>query len=458
MEPIDFLFQLAVILLATKSCGIIMRKLGLPQVLGFIIAGILIGPAIWSQFFNLDGLIFPLNSNSTLNSFAEVGVILVLFAAGLETDLSEIKRMGVAAFLVAMGGVLVPLALGFGIGCAFLGTENLLSCLFIGVIITATSVGITVETLHEMGKLKGKIGMTILSAAIIDDVIGIVILTIVMSLQSGAVGSSPVTNLINPNGYAYITIPWMMLFFVFAIGAGFLISKGFKAIEKRHPNTHRVPILSLVVCFAYAYIAERVFGVADITGAYFAGVILSTNHKSAEYTDKKISVNSYTIFGPIFFANIGIKISFDYFTLDVLWFALAFVAVAIIGKIIGCGGVAKLFKFSWRDSFKVGVGMIARGEVALIVAQKGIDAGLLDQKYLALVILLVLVSSILAPILLKIIYKKDPPDMLPTPNAPTETPMTSPVTVAIATANAESCAMQKSNDSCTMTKNPPQSK
>ncbi|PWM71401.1 MAG: sodium:proton antiporter [Bacillota bacterium] len=410
IDSVDFLFQLAVILFSAKMLGILMRRLGLPQVLGFIMAGLLIGPAIWGMLpFVDESWIFPLRENDMLSAFAEVGVIFVMFTAGLETDLKEMKNSGVVSFLVAMGGVLVPLAAGFGIGVAFLGTENLLSCLFVGVIMTATSVGITVETLRELGKLKGKVGTIILSAAIIDDVLGLIVLTVALSLNSAPSDASGVLALINPNGNALISIVWMFAFFVVAIGCGILLIKLFRRLERKHPHTRRIPILSLVMCLIYSFVAEKVFGVAEITGAYIAGVILSVNHASAEYVDRRITINSYMIFAPIFFANIGIKIDFSGLTLHVLWFALAFVAVAIAGKIIGCGGVAKCCKFNLRDSAKIGVGMIARGEVALIVMEKGIAGGLLGAEYRVIVVMLVLVSSVLAPIFLKLLFKHDEP-------------------------------------------------
>ena len=412
IDTVEFLFQLAVILFSAKMLGILMRRLGLPQVLGFILAGLLTGPAIWGLFFEIQpDWIFPLQNNEMLQAFAEVGVIFVLFTAGLETDLKEMKNTGLVSFLVALGGVLLPLAAGFGIGVAFLGTDNLLSCLFVGVILTATSVGITVETLRELGKLKGKVGTVILSAAIIDDVLGLIVLTVALSLNSSPADMSGIPALINPNGLPYISILWMFAFFAVAIGVGILLIKLFKRLEKKHPHTRRIPILSLVVCLMYAFVAEEVFGVAEITGAYIAGVILSVNHSSAEYVDRRITINSYMIFAPIFFASIGIKISFDGLTLHVLWFALAFVAAAIAGKIIGCGGVAKLCKFGWKDSAKIGVGMIARGEVALIVTEKGIAGELLSPEYRVLVVLLVLVSSVLAPVLLKLLYKNDHPTL-----------------------------------------------
>lgn len=201
----------------------------------------------------------------------------------------------------------------------------------------------------------------------------------------------------------------MLAFFVVAVGLGFPISWLFRKMEQHTRNTHRMPIFSLAVCFLYAFLADRVFGVADITGAYIAGVILSTNHRTAEYVDKKIEVNSYVLFGPVFFANIGIRISFDGMNLQVLLFGILFVIAGILGKLIGCGGLSKAFGYSWKDSARIGVGMIARGEVALIVTQKGIEAGLIDEKYLAIVVLLVLVSSVLLPILMKLLYRGEDP-------------------------------------------------
>lgn len=407
IELVDFLCQLSVILFTAKMLGILMRKLGLPQVLGFIIAGILIGPAIWGCFFEIGSdWVLPIHENHYLKAFAEVGVIFVMFTAGLETNLDDIRRTGKVAFLVALAGVLLPLAAGFGIAAIFLPNDGVFTWLFVGVIMTATSVGITVEVLRELGKLQTKVGTVIVSAAIIDDVLGIIVLAIALSLSGGG-ATSPVLELINPNNNIVISILWIFAFFVFAIGAGILFSKFFKFLEKKSPHTRRIPILSIATCFLYAFVAEKVFGVADITGAYIAGIILSTNHSSAKYVDRKVTINSYTLFAPIFFASIGIKISFQDFTWDILWFALAFVAVAISTKIIGCGGVSRLFGFKWKDSLRIGLGMITRGEVALIVMEKGIAGGLLDAKYRAIVVMLVLVSSLLAPILLKVLYKHD---------------------------------------------------
>ncbi len=403
-----FLLELALILLFTKGFGILMKRLGLPQVVGAIIAGLFLGTAIWSPLTG--GAFVPVRESDTLSIIAEIGVVMIMFSAGLETDLKELKNTGLVAMLIAAFGVVVPLGLGFLVAMPFFGTADfkaVLSCVFVGVIITATSVSITVETLKELGKLKGKVGTAILSAAIIDDVVGIVILTVVMGLD-------------NPSGAgagaaALDVVLKTVLFFVCAIGVGVLLNTVFKWLVKKYPHRRRVPILGLAVCFLYAYAAEHFFGIADITGAYLAGIILS-NLKDTGYIENKVDVGSYMIFSPVFFASIGIKTTFEGMTPSILLFAALFVLAGIAGKIIGCGGAAKMCSFGMKDSLKIGVGMIARGEVALIVAQKGVESGLVPAVYLSAVIALVIVSSLLAPILLKVLFKSDAAKRLPLAN------------------------------------------
>lgn len=399
------ILQLAAILLLSKLFGLFMRKLGLPEVVGSVFAGLILGNAIWGLFLPETNFIFPIKESDELALFSKIGVLLILFKAGLETDVNQIKSLGIKALLVAMGGVLLPLGLGFLLGLVMLPDQTWHTWLFIGTIMTATSVGITVETLKSLGKYNTKIGSIITSAAIIDDVLGMIVLTVVMSIEGGAEDQNAVLKLINPHAYPIITILWMFVFFIVAIAFGYLIVKFFNHINKVKPNVHRVPIYSLVICFLYAYVAEEVFGVADITGAYIGGAILSLCHNTAIYADKKLDVGSYTFFTPVFFAYIGIQISFQSFTANVIIISVLFVIIAILGKIVGCGGVALLTGENLKDSTRVGVGMIARGEVALAVTTTGISAGLIANEYISMTVLLVLVSSILAPILLKALYK-----------------------------------------------------
>ena len=435
-HPLGYVIILALILLATKLCGLLFRKLHLPEVLGFIIAGIIIGPAIFGQFcgFTLIGFEDAVNAgtykalfalegatgeNETVSVFSKIGVILIMFSAGLETNLKDIKNTGLASVLIACVGVIVPMGLGIAISLPFgdigLGIDNIYRCVFIGTILTATSVAITVSVLKELGKINTKLGTTIVSAAVIDDVIGIVVLSIVTSIARSG-------NVVADNGFdafkstIYGTIIMIIAFFVVAAVAGLGVNRLFRWLEKKWPHTHRLPIFSLVVCFIYSWVAEEIFGVADITGSFMAGIVLATVHRSSEYVDSKINVDTYTIFAPIFFANIGISnIDFSGVGGTIFVFALLAVLMGLIGKIIGCGAVAKGFGYSWRES----LGMMARGEVALIVTQtvtntENLSEHALGGEFMIMTVLLILISSILTPILLKVLYSKE----LPLKNVP----------------------------------------
>lgn len=396
MDSYHIFLDLAIIMLFSKFFGLIARKLKAPQVVGEIVAGLLIGPSML-------GLV---QQTDFLTQMAEIGVILLMFSAGLETNLKDLMKTGVKALLIACAGVFVPLVGGTLLYMAFygaspFGSEMFYRAVFIGVIMTATSVSITVQSLKEMGKLKGQVGTTILSAAIIDDVIGIIVLTFVIGMK-------------DPNSNPGRVVINTVLFFVLALVVGFILYKLFNMADFRYPHTRRIPILGLAMCFIFAYAAEVYFGIADITGAYVAGIILCSLRDS-EYIAEKMDTNSYMLFGPVFFASIGLKTSIDNVTGSIILFAICFVIVALICKIIGCGLMAKVLGFNKKDSLKVGVGMMTRGEVALIVAQKGLSVGMLDSVYFTAVILLIIVSSISTPIILKYLYATDkqPEKVLP---------------------------------------------
>ena len=403
---IKILYYLAIILLATKAMGLLSRIVGLPQVVGMVIAGLLIGPAIFGQldFLPFEGLVNPSGVEmDVLKAFSQIGVVLILFSSGLETDTKELRRSGFASTMIALIGVIVPIGLGTVVTALFMGGINnladhdtLMNALFVGCILSATSVGITVETLRELGKLKTKVGTTILSAAIIDDVIGIIALSIITSLDG--------------DGNIWLTLGKSLGFFVVAIGLGYPIKFSFVWMCKRYPHARRTGIFALAVCFIYAYVAEEFFGIASITGAFLAGIMLS-GLKDTDFVDKKVLTNGYMIFSPIFFAYIGISADFSSFKSSDLIFGLVFVAVGIIGKIIGCGTTAKLCKYDLRDSATIGCGMIARGEVALAVYTTGYgliktsaDGTFTGVNPLVATIMLIVISSILCPILLKLIF------------------------------------------------------
>lgn len=388
MESYAVFKDLAIIIIAAKFFGILARKCKAPQVVGEIIAGLIIGPSIL-------GLV---NQSDFLIEMAEIGVIILMFSAGLETDLKDLMKTGPIAALIACAGVFIPLILGALLYMAFYGfapwgSEEFYKAVFVGTILTATSVSITVEALKEMGKLKGKVGTTILSAAIIDDVIGIIVLTFVIGFK-------------NPDSNPASVVVSTVMFFVMAFVVGFIVFKVFKKLDERYPHTQRIPILGLALCFTFAFAAERYFGIADITGAYVAGIVLCSIQDSS-YIEQKMEISSYMIFGPIFFASIGFKTSISHIDGSMLLFSLGFVVVALLCKVIGCGLMAKLCRFSSPDCLKIGVGMMTRGEVALIVAQKGLSVGLLEAEYFTAVILLIMVSSILTPVILKMLYAKE---------------------------------------------------
>jgi len=377
--------DLAIIILSAKFFALVARKCKAPQVVGEILAGLLIGPCL----LNL------------VQTFAEIGVVLLMFTTGLGTNLKELLRAGPIATLIACVGVFVPLAGGTLLYSAFygfsaVGSQEFYRALFIGTIMTATSVSITVATLQEMGHLKSFLGTTIVSAAVIDDVIGIIVLTCVLGASSG-----------EGTGIGGVLIQ-TALFFLVAVGIGVVIHFAMKWLDARNPHTQRITIVSIAFCFAMAYIAEQYFGIADITGAYIAGIVLCTM-QDAPYVERRVDISNYVIFAPIFFASIGLKTDISGLTPEIFLFCLCFVLVALLTKIIGCGLAAKVCRFNWGDSFKVGVGMMTRGEVALIVAQKGLEVNVVDPVYFTAVILLIVVSSVATPLVLKALFAKMPP-------------------------------------------------
>lgn len=388
MEAYEILKDLAIILFFAKFFAVFAKHFKAPQVVGEIIAGLILGPCVLGLLHQTD----------FITEMAEIGVILLMFSAGLDTDLKELIKTGPVALLIACSGVFIPLILGSLLYMAFYGfapwgSEEFYKAVFTGTIMTATSVSITVASLQEMGKIKSKVGTTIVSAAIIDDVIGIIVLTFVIGFK-------------DPDSNPTLVIWKTLVFFAVALVGGYIVYKIFSMLDKRYPHTRRIPIVSLAFCFLLSYTAEKYFGIADITGAYVAGIVLC-NLSDNEYIERKMDVSSYMLFGPIFFVSIGLKTSFEDMNGHFLAFCICFAAVALLSKIIGCGLVSKICKYNWSDSLKIGVGMMTRGEVALIISQKGLSAGLISADYFTAVILLILVSSIATPLILKLLYARD---------------------------------------------------
>lgn len=384
MESYEFLLVIAVILLSTKVLGLASERIQMPQVVGALLAGVLLGPSMLNLVSETDFLM----------KTSEIGVIMLMFLAGIDTDIGELKKTGLASLVIAIIGVVVPLVGGtICYEMFFRDTADpmdFIKAIFIGVVLTATSVSITVETLREMGRLKGKVGTAILGAAIIDDILGIIILTVISSVADSSV--NPVAVVGHIGG-----------FFVFMGVVGLICYRIFSKMEVIWSNHRRIPIMAVAFCLILSYAAERFFGIADITGAYFAGLILCNIMGLREYVAKKINIMNYMFFSPVFFASIGIKTVLRGMNAEIAIFSVALLVIAVLSKMVGCGLGARACGFKGRSALAVGVGMISRGEVALIVAQKGAESGLIDTHLFPAIVLVVIVTTLITPILLKLV-------------------------------------------------------
>ena len=391
MDAYRYLLDLAIILLSTKVLGLLTKKVQMPQVVGALLAGLILGPAGF-------GL---LTETSFIHEVAEIGVIVLMFSAGMETDIKELKASGKASFIIALFGVLVPLAGGYAVAWFFnkpgaiesdVTSPVFLQNIFIGVILTATSVSITVETLKELGKLKTRSGNAILGAAIIDDVLGIIALTIVTSMADDSVSLG-------------IVLLKIVGFFAFSGIIGLIFYKIYKKwVDEAEKELHRHTIIAFVFCLIMAFVAEEVFGVADITGAYIAGLIISNVQRST-YLESKFDTMSYLLLSPIFFASIGLKVTLTNMTPTIIIFAVVLLVVAILSKVVGCGLGAKICRYTNKEALQIGVGMISRGEVALIVADKGLNMGLMSSGLFGPIVIMVVITTVVTPILLKFVFK-----------------------------------------------------
>ena len=386
-----YLLDLALILLSTKLLGIVTGKFQMPRVVGALLAGLILGPAA----LNI------LSETAFLTQLSELGVIVILFTAGMGTDLRELRSAGKAGFLVALCGVLVPMLMGTGFGwlagrMGWLLENTFLENIFLGTVLTATSVSITVETLKELGHLDTKVGSTILAAALIDDVLGLVALTVVSSVAGS--GSSLLLVLLK-----------IVLFFVFAVAAAYGGIRLFRRIiaSAHQKNLRRYPVFAFVLSLLLAYCAEDFFGVADIIGAFVAGLVVACTPK-ADYIRSKFEPLSYLLLTPVFFAGIGIKVELPQMNGSLVVFSLLLLAVAIMSKIIGCGLGARLCGFDAQECVQVGCGMACRGEVALIVANRGLSMGVLSQAMMTPIVITVVGCAVLTPILLKLCFGGQP--------------------------------------------------
>lgn len=399
MEYYQLLLPIGLLLALSKIFMKLCERFKIPSVVGMLMAGVVVGLINYVP----NQQILNVHTVEGLGYFGEIGVILMLFTAGLETDLNRIKSVGGPVIIITLAGVIIPMALGFVVAMAYdggfssLSRDLVLKSLFYGTILTATSVSISVVVLRELGKLNSKIGTTIVAAAILDDIIGIIVLSFVLSLKGSGEGE-----VVSPG----IVVLKTLIYFAVVGALAFVAGKGFHALDNKFPHHRLIPIFSLAFCFIVSYASDRWFGIADITGAYIVGLILSTNNSSG-YIGRKADILGYMIFVPIFFGNIGITTNFSGMNPHLFLFGALFIIVGLLGKIVGCGGAAMLCRYSVKDSLKVGIGMMARAEVALVTAQKGVEFGIIDTTIMPFIVLLIIVSSFATPIVLQKLYHSD---------------------------------------------------
>jgi Kef-type K+ transport system membrane component KefB len=400
-HSLQLLLLLALAVAAAKLAGALATRIGQPSVFGEILVGLLLGPTVldilgWPVFLSNE----PAGSvhaslAALMRDLSDLGVLLLMFVAGLETDLVEMRRVGKVAFWSATGGVLLPLVGGAATAVAF-GFPLYWDGIFIGTILTATSVSISAQTLLEIGAFRSREGATILGAAVIDDVMGIVLLSVVVALAKASASGVDVMAI----GRVALRL---VVFFCLALAAAPWL-RALLGWASRLPVSQATLSASVVMAMFYAWAAEYVGQVAAITGAYIAGVLIAQTEFKKEI-DAGIHPLAYSIFVPVFFIGIGLQANGRELG-DRMLFTIALVLVAIVAKAAGCALFARWCGFSPKESLRVGVGMISRGEVGLIVAGYGLSNGLIGTDVFSAAVIVVLVTTMVTPPLLRLVFPR----------------------------------------------------
>lgn len=383
----EFLGTLCLVLITTSLAGHFSRRIGVPAVIGQLLVGILIGPAVLGWVHN----------NAFMHTFSEIGVIILMFIAGLESDLGMLKKYFKPALAVAFSGVVFPVVLIYFFGKLFHFSFE--QAIFLGVTFSATSVSISVEVLKELKRLKSKEGTTILGAAVIDDIISVIILSVLVSMFSNvakAQGGHHSSNLWM--SFLLDALYFVMIFFLFE-----WIAPKMMRLGEHLKVASSVTLMSIVLCLGMAWLAEQV-GLSDVVGAFFAGVAIAQTPYKQE-VDSNIEPIGYAVFIPVFFVSIGLNMTFKGF-FDDLIFIVSLTILALITKWLGCGLGAKVLGMNYDSMNIIGSGMVSRGEMALIIAQIGYEAHLLSSEYYSGVIFVIILTTLAAPFMLKAAIKR----------------------------------------------------
>ena len=383
----EFLGTLCLVLITTSLAGHFSRRIGIPAVIGQLLVGILIGPAVLGWVHN----------NAFMHTFSEIGVIILMFIAGLESDLGMLKKYFKPALAVAFSGVVFPVVLIYFFGKLFHFSFE--QAIFLGVTFSATSVSISVEVLKELKRLKSKEGTTILGAAVIDDIISVIILSVLVSMFS---------NVAKAQGGHHSSNIWMSflldaLYFVVIFFLFEWIAPKMMRLGEHLKVASSVTLMSIVLCLGMAWLAEQV-GLSDVVGAFFAGVAIAQTPYKQE-VDSNIEPIGYAVFIPMFFVSIGLNMTFKGF-FDDLIFIVSLTILALITKWLGCGLGAKVLGMNYDSMNIIGSGMVSRGEMALIIAQIGYEAHLLSSEYYSGVIFVIILTTLAAPFMLKAAIKR----------------------------------------------------
>lgn len=400
MTPfLQLALALAILIAAAKAGGYVSYRLGQPSVLGELLVGILLGPTL-VDILHISYFTDP-HLAEVVHELAEIGVLLLMFLVGLELHISDLAKTGKVAAFTGVLGVIVPLLMGFGAGKVF-GLTNT-TAVFLGLILAATSVSISAQTLMELKVLRSRVGISLLGAAVFDDIL----VVLGLSLFTALVVSE------SPGGLsAVLGVVGRMALFL-----GLAAALGWVALPKASRRVGKLPVsqgliaFTLVTLLLYGWAAEELGGMAAITGTFLAGLLFARS-PAKDRIESGISVLAYGLFVPIFFINVGLTANLGELAGDTFWLFAVMTVVAMLGKIIGAGAGALLGGLNRQEALQIGIGMMSRGEVGLIVATVGVTQGLIDEVVFAAVVGVVIITTLLTPPLLRASFtkSKSPPE------------------------------------------------
>ena len=374
----NFIITMAIIIGGTTLGGHLFARIGLPVVIGQMLIGIVLGPSVLGW----------VGMTHSLEDISSIGVVILMFAAGLETDLEQLKKHLLPSAVVATLGVILPLGFVYAFGRS-IGTSNIES-IFIGIVFAATSVSISVAVLREAGALRTRAGNIILGAAVLDDIIAVLLLG-VFTQQEGGDGSNLFVRIVLQGG-----------FFVLVWVIGRYLATPLLHLSRRLLVPLAVPLTALVLCLALAGLAQ-VVGLSDALGAFFAGIVVART-KVRDEVDSAINTVGNAVFVPVFFASIGLQLNLG--AGMNWWLTAALTVIAVLTKLLGAGAGTLLTGGDLKESFVVGAGMVSRGEMALIIAQIGYSAHLLSSAYYGMIITAIVAATLIAPLLLRLALRE----------------------------------------------------